>query len=281
MIDRKDSPERIVKECFEAQTAPLYHAPVPTPDPELRIGELSRRSMISVRNIREYQDRGLLPPPRREGRVAYYSDDHLTRLELISHLLARGYTLVTIRDLFEAWETGRDLCAVLGLKSTVHNRWPIDDTVRTTDTELFEFTGHRLTEEGLRLLIDAGVITVEGDGLWISREVRRAVVELSDAGVPVESSVVLFSRSRARLTEVANDMVSVVFDALLPEGIPARSPEGEDPDQLTGSARRLIPVAEEAIRILFGEALRHALGGAAAVTAGALDTKDRKTIPTE
>ena len=40
-----------------------------------------------------YQDRGLLPPPRREGRVAYYNDDHVARLRLVGRLLDRGYTL--------------------------------------------------------------------------------------------------------------------------------------------------------------------------------------------
>ncbi|MEV7726285.1 MerR family transcriptional regulator [Streptomyces sp. NPDC087917] len=59
-----------------------------------------------MRNLRYYQERGLLPPPRREGRIAWCSDDHLTRLRLISDLLGRGYTVNGIGELPAAWEQG-------------------------------------------------------------------------------------------------------------------------------------------------------------------------------
>ncbi|MFB9386717.1 MerR family transcriptional regulator [Pseudonocardia petroleophila] len=36
---------------------------------EYRIDELAHTAGTTVRNIRAYQDRGLLPPPRRVGRV--------------------------------------------------------------------------------------------------------------------------------------------------------------------------------------------------------------------
>ncbi len=52
-----------------------------------RRDELARAAGVKVRNLRYYQERGLLPPPRREGRIAWYSDDHLTRLRLINDLL--------------------------------------------------------------------------------------------------------------------------------------------------------------------------------------------------
>ncbi|MHB8439272.1 MAG: MerR family transcriptional regulator, partial [Acidimicrobiales bacterium] len=76
---------------------------------EYRIDELARATDTTVRNVRAYQDRGLLPPPRRQGRVGWYSEVHLTRLRLIGQLLERGYTLANIRELLDAWESGQNV----------------------------------------------------------------------------------------------------------------------------------------------------------------------------
>ena len=46
---------------------------------EYRIDDLARAAGTSVRNVRYYQDGGMLPPPRRQGRVALYSEAHLAR----------------------------------------------------------------------------------------------------------------------------------------------------------------------------------------------------------
>jgi DNA-binding transcriptional MerR regulator len=63
---------------------------------EMRIEQLSLRSGVSVDTIRYYQSKGLLEPPRRQGRVAWYRDAHLARLERIRSLQQRGFTLAAI-----------------------------------------------------------------------------------------------------------------------------------------------------------------------------------------
>lgn len=63
---------------------------------EYRINDLARESAIPVRNIRLYQERRILPPPVRRGRVGWYSEAHLARLRLIARLLDRGYSLAHI-----------------------------------------------------------------------------------------------------------------------------------------------------------------------------------------
>ena len=42
-----------------------------------RVEELAARARISVDTVRFYQTRGLLSLPEREGRVVFYSDEHL------------------------------------------------------------------------------------------------------------------------------------------------------------------------------------------------------------
>ena len=66
---------------------------------EMRVEQLSARSDMSVDTIRYYQSKGLLAPPRRQGRVAWYDEDHLDRLTRIRTLQQRGFTLATIARL--------------------------------------------------------------------------------------------------------------------------------------------------------------------------------------
>jgi DNA-binding transcriptional MerR regulator len=63
---------------------------------EMRVEQLSARGDVTVDTIRYYQSKGLLDPPRREGRVAWYGDRHLERLARIRSLQGRGFTLATI-----------------------------------------------------------------------------------------------------------------------------------------------------------------------------------------
>ena len=65
-------------------------------DQELRAAELAQQAGITVQLLRSYQSKGLLPPPRHEGRVAWYGPAHLERLRIIRDLKSRGYTLKMI-----------------------------------------------------------------------------------------------------------------------------------------------------------------------------------------
>ena len=62
----------------------------------MRVEQLSIRSGVSVDTIRYYQSKGLLDPPRRQGRVAWYHQGHIDRLERVRALQQRGFTLATI-----------------------------------------------------------------------------------------------------------------------------------------------------------------------------------------
>src|SRR5262245_64895106 len=64
---------------------------------EIRVEELARQSGVSVDTIRFYQKRGLLPAPRREGRIAWYSGEHAQRLARVKELQRQGFSLAVIR----------------------------------------------------------------------------------------------------------------------------------------------------------------------------------------
>jgi DNA-binding transcriptional MerR regulator len=156
---------------------------------EYRIDELAREAGTTVRNVRAYQDRGLLPPPRRDGRVAIYDDVHLARLRLLGQLLQRGFTLANITDLLTAWERGHDLQRVLGLEHVVTTPWSDEVPAYVTGEELEElFPGvdSRFIERAVAL----GILEPEDGRMRVpSPRLLHAGAELIAAGVP--SSAVL------------------------------------------------------------------------------------------
>ncbi len=62
----------------------------------LTVDELAAVTGMTVRTTRYYAGLGLLPPPERRGRMAYYSTQHRARLELIRALQDHGFTLSAI-----------------------------------------------------------------------------------------------------------------------------------------------------------------------------------------
>jgi DNA-binding transcriptional MerR regulator len=70
---------------------------------------------VSVDTVRYYQSRGLLPPPDREGRLAWYGTEHARRIREIRALRGTGLTLAAIRRVLDG-DLGRadaDLAAAV------------------------------------------------------------------------------------------------------------------------------------------------------------------------
>ncbi|MCV7281158.1 MerR family transcriptional regulator [Mycolicibacterium flavescens] len=86
---------------------------------EYRLDELARISGVSTRNIRAYRERGLLDPPRRVGRSAYYDDYHLSQLRTINQLHRRGFNTAHIAEFFTSLRQGADLADILGIQRAV------------------------------------------------------------------------------------------------------------------------------------------------------------------
>ena len=63
---------------------------------EYRVEELAAAAGVRVDTVRFYQGRGLIPGPRRRGRLAIYDDAHLVRIRRIRSLLEQGFSLAQI-----------------------------------------------------------------------------------------------------------------------------------------------------------------------------------------
>lgn len=71
------------------------------------IQDLEQRTRVSVRNIRYYTDQKLLPPPAYRGKQAYYTGEHLKRIQVIQRLRERHFSISEIRKiLYQLDETG-------------------------------------------------------------------------------------------------------------------------------------------------------------------------------
>ncbi len=91
-------------------------------DELLTLDELTARVGMSVRNVRFYTSRGLVPSPVRRGRSGYYGADHVARLELVRDLQGHGFTLSAIEkyvDSIPATATPSDIALHLSLLAPV------------------------------------------------------------------------------------------------------------------------------------------------------------------
>ncbi|MEU5435505.1 MerR family transcriptional regulator [Streptomyces sp. NPDC020719] len=143
--------------------------------------ELAAKAGITVRTLRFYRERGLIPPPRREGRIAWYDDHHLARLRTITALLERGHTLSGIADLTAAFESGRDAGEALGLVE------PTEETpVRLTPEALADHFAGEVTPENLAAALDLGYLAVDGEEIvHTSRRLLDVSAALVREGVPL------------------------------------------------------------------------------------------------
>jgi DNA-binding transcriptional MerR regulator len=97
--------------------------------PLLSLEELTGRVGVSVRNIRFYTSRGLVPPPIRRGRSGFYSADHVARLELVRELQGHGFTLSAIERFvarIPADATPADIALHLSLLAPVEGERHVD-----------------------------------------------------------------------------------------------------------------------------------------------------------
>lgn len=98
----------------------------------LSLAEVAAATGMTPRNVRAHQSRGLIPPPTRSGRRAYYGQPHVTRLRAVRELQRRGYNLAAVKALLDSGDTdGAHALRRLALAPMLH-----DDTAVLDRAEL-------------------------------------------------------------------------------------------------------------------------------------------------
>src|SRR6478609_7151529 len=155
----------------------------------MTLDELTRRVGVSVRNIRFYTTKGLVPPPIRRGRSGYYSSDHVARLELVQELQHHGFTLSAIEKYvarIPADATPQDIA----LHRTMLAPWQADLPVEMSRAELDTRTGRTLTDDDLATLHALGIVFRTKRGRYEVAVSQLSVgLALLDLGFPVEAAV--------------------------------------------------------------------------------------------
>jgi DNA-binding transcriptional MerR regulator len=172
---------------------------------EYRIDDLARAAGLTTRNVRAYQDRGLLPAPRRSGRVALYDDAHLARLKLVASMLGRGYTTAHIAEMLAAWESGKDLADVLGLEEALGSPWSDDRPVTMATSDVRELAG---AEEDLERLVRLHLVAIDGATALVRRpQLLAAIAEMRGFGMPTAHVLDLYDQLAPSVEQIASTLV--------------------------------------------------------------------------
>ncbi len=226
---------------------------------EYRIDELARLAATTVRNVRVYQDRGLLDPPRRHGRVGIYTDAHLARLRLIGQLLKRGYTFANIGELLSVWGRGGDLAEILDLESAIGHPWSDEVPAYVSAGDLEEMFGADLTPDNLARATALGLIEPDGARFRVpSPKLLSAGRELTGVGMPLRAVLDLAGKVRRHVDAAASELATTVTSHVLATHVRDGILHGSDVAEVAAITRRLRPLAETAVDAMLAQAMsRH------------------------
>ncbi|WP_434975869.1 MerR family transcriptional regulator [Streptomyces cyaneofuscatus] len=227
---------------------------------EYRIEDLAHASGATVRTIRAYQDRGLLPTPERRGRANVYGEAHLARLLRIADLLERGYTLASIKELLEAWDAGRGLGGVLGLVAEVHGPWTDEEADRITREELDARFGGSQDDEAIAEAVELGVlerVPGKADEFLVPSPQELAVaVELHAAGVPLLAISGHLKELRGQVEHIASRFLEFTTEHVFARYLGHRPPTDSDAAEAASMVRRLRPLAQQTVDAELARAMR-------------------------
>jgi DNA-binding transcriptional MerR regulator len=184
--------------------------------PTLTIDELAARAGVTVRTVRFYGTKGLLPPPAiGPRRVGLYGPEHLARLALIEELQHQGMTLAGIERYLRQLPPGltaRDLA----LHRAVVASWAPDTVESSSREELERRAGRPLSDQDVERLTAMDVVVRDGDAFRVDTGLLRLGVELLDVPLTEETVLaartVLIEHSRAAAHELARLLRAAVGD---------------------------------------------------------------------
>jgi DNA-binding transcriptional MerR regulator len=226
---------------------------------KMTIDELAREAGTTTRNVRAYQTRGVLDPPEIVGRIGYYTEDHLTRLRLISRLQQRGFGLQAINDLLSAWDTGSSLSDVLGFSDALLAPWTDEVPESVSREEMEELFPEIRTDPSLiSKAVELNLLAPEGDGWTIpSPRLLRVGAQLVSVGIPLAVVLKQAELMKSDIEGMAWRLVAMFNMFIWEPFVSGQSPERSLTD-ITKILEDLRPLASEAVSVFLAQAMQSA-----------------------
>ena len=214
--------------------------------PDYRVEELAATAGVSVEVIRSYQSKGLLPPPRHEGRLALYGQRHVDRLRTIRDLKARGHSLRAIASLLAEGVPERPRAIADAVAAGEQGTLSI--------VELAEKT--RVPPAMLRSLEGSGVLRpqrIGGVRRYTAADVRavRMLLSLVGSGVPMEEFMEVAAVQLQAADTVARGAVDLFLRYIREPLLASVLSPQEEADRLVAAFRILLQSASELITYNF------------------------------
>jgi DNA-binding transcriptional MerR regulator len=228
--------------------------PADTEDPapaeaNLTVEQLAYETGMSVRNIRNHQSRGLLPPPEVRSRVGYYGPAHVARLRLIQEMQAEGFKLSAISRLIG--EHGEDADRFVGLRQAVTAPFATESPEVYSREELVEKFGaddDKLIEKAkkLGLLVELGGDRYEAP----SPALIRAAEEVLAMGIELPAALAAIEKLNRNAQSSARTFVDLFVERVWKPFDDAGRPE-EGWEEIIAAIGRLRPLAFDALNATF------------------------------
>ena len=221
------------------------------------LDELEQASGVPARTIRFYRQSGLIGPPRRVGRRAFYDAEQLRRLKLIAALRERGLGLEAVAKILADPEAEQRAFTGLMEIDDLLEPWIDDHPRQTTVEELLGLVG-ATDERILAQLERRGFIARNPDDpityVIPSVATLELSVEMREAGVQQEVITASWDAMQRHVAALADELV-VIFAEHPGFGFgPSVSS-----DKVNAAFRRIRPVALQGIQVAFAHEIERAL----------------------
>jgi DNA-binding transcriptional MerR regulator len=243
---------------------------------EYRLDDLARISGVSARNIRAYRERGLLDPPRRVGRSAYYDDYHLSQLKTINQLLRRGFNSAHIAEFFASMREGADLADILGIQQAILGPRLEEDREEPEGTPDKPAAGIDPDCVEARKLVECGLAELaDGDVVLNDTTLATIVARASEPLPYVRVILRMFDATRESINTLATDFVRALEELYTTRFGATHVPKPEEMAELSRIVLDYRDLGNRVVAIRLDEAMREQMVTAVSeYTAGILLSGD-------
>ena len=232
---------------------------------EMTIDQLARRVGMTVRNVRAYTSRGLVPPPRLVGRTGYYGEEHASRLRLVRDLVERGYTLSAVEKALRenaavADSHALDLLALLANplgQPQAPETLSVAALARLAGLDLETQQALLPQLEGLHLIERLDDSTVR----LVQPTLVRSGAQAMSLGLAPATVIGMLGTLNDSLDQIAEPFVSAFREEVWAPFRDAGMPE-EHWEDILGSIKSLLPIASQAVVAAFRDRLAVAIDNA-------------------